>query len=350
MSAGTRMGWGRSAAVVLGLLALIGAGDYLMGLWLSVQLFYLIPIVLAALWLGRRDTYLVAVLCGLVRVLTDVAGGILEHFEPANVFWNRVGELVVFCAVAWALDAWVSLQRELEERVQQRTAALEQASAARDELQKQLFEISRRERGEIGHDLHDGLGQHLTATTMAANLLANRLATAGNPAADDAHRVVGLLQEGIAQTRQLARGLLLSAVEPADLVPELDELADSIRAQHGIACDFTLHGLLPELNATTTSHLFYIAQEAARNAARHGHPTQVAIELTCGEEALLLMVTDDGTGLRETDGSGPGMGLRIMQHRSELIGAGFAIGPGPDGGTCVRCRVPVRAAAVVASP
>jgi signal transduction histidine kinase len=342
--------WGRQRCtlVVLAIIAAIGAVDYVTGYWVSLQLFYLLPIMLSVVWLPESDRWLIATLCVVVRLSGDIAAGIFEHVSPASVLWNRLAELALFCVVVWALDALVSLQRQLEERVRQRTAALEQAIASRDELQGQLLEISRRERGSIGHDLHDGLGQHLTATSMAATLLSNRLAGEGHPAADHARQVVGLLQDGIAQTRQIARGLLLSTVQPADLVAELEELASTVQDQHGIPCDLSADGSVRHLDTAVASHLFFIAQEATRNAARHARATQIAVQLSCDAATVCLQVSDNGSGLPAAPSGNTGLGLRIMRHRSELIGASFSVSPRTPSGTCVRCEVsrpPARSAA-----
>jgi signal transduction histidine kinase len=275
-------------------------------------------------------------------VTSDLADGIFFYnpIPRVNYAWNRLIDLGVSFGLVWVIHALISLHREQEKRVRQRTAALEQAIATRDQLQSQLFEISRRERSAIGHDLHDGLGQHLTATAIAANLLARQLATRGDPSAKDASNIEKLIQEGIGKTRQIARGLLLAAIEPEELVPELEELATKIGDEQHVACSFTKQGDFPKLTAATTSHLFYIAQEAAHNAVRHAQPTRLEISLVEEENTLVLTVTDNGTGLPPLESHQPGMGLRIMVHRAELIGGELSISRAPGSGTRVRCRVP----------
>ena len=94
------------------------------------------------------------------------------------------------------------------------------------------------------------------------------------------------------------------------------------------------------LDVAVASHLFYIAQEATRNAARHAHATAVDISLFAGERALDLAVVNDGQGLPPADARPAGMGLRIMAHRAGLVGGELLVGPGPDGGTAVHCHIP----------
>lgn len=331
----------RAFALIGLLIAVIGWTDLLAGYWISLQLFYLAPIILAVAWLGWRAGCAISLLCVGVRLSGDASAGIFQAVEALPIFWNRLAEFGTFVVISLVLHAVLSLQREMESRVKQRTASLEQAIAARDQLQRELFDISRRERSAIGHDLHDGLGQHLTATAMAANLLAGRLLAAGQPTAADAQGIVRLLQESITKTRQLARGLLLSAIEPDALAPELEELAENLRQEHRLRCEFTHHGTVQGLAVGVSSQLFYIAQEAARNAARHSGGSRITIDLNCEPIALTITVCDDGKGLPRSVAHHPGMGLRIMRHRSELIGATFSIDPISPGGTRVRCRYPL---------
>jgi signal transduction histidine kinase len=330
-----------SITIVAGLVAVVGMLDYLTGIRISLVLFYLIPIALSVPWLGWRAGIVTALASATVRVVGDLANGGYKY--PIVASWNRLIDLVMYFVVVLILHALISLLREVDERVRQRTAALQQVIAERTQLQKELSEISRQERAAIGHDLHDGLGQHLTATSIAANMLAKSLTAAGHPVAKDARTVVNMIHSSIGTTRKIARGLLLAAVEPDELLPELDELASSLGQEFPITFRFVHADVTKDrLNSSVSSHIFYIAQEAARNSARHARASTVEISLFEDEEGLELEVTDNGRGL-QPNGRSAGIGQRIMAHRTELIGGDFTIGPGSDGGTTVRCRVPLPA-------
>ncbi|HXA14310.1 MAG TPA: sensor histidine kinase [Opitutaceae bacterium] len=330
---------GRAIAIIATMVALIGWLDYLAGIRISLALFYLVPITLSVAWLGWQAACVTSIVSTIARVAGDLAVGPYRY--PLAAYWNRFMDLAVYCVVVWVIHVLISLWQQLDQRVRQRTAALEQAVATRNQLQNQLFEVSRRERSAIGHDLHDGLGQHLTATAIATNLLAGQLAARGDPAAGDARAIEKLIQEGIGKTRQIARGLLLAAIEPGELIPELEELATNIRQEQRVPCRFTQQGDCDGLDASIASHLFYIAQEAAHNAVRHAQPTLLEISLVKEGATLVLTVTDNGTGLPPLDSQQPGMGLRIMVHRAELIGGELSIKPAPGGGTRVHCRLPL---------
>ncbi|HTQ30740.1 MAG TPA: sensor histidine kinase [Opitutaceae bacterium] len=334
---------GRSIAIIVAMVVLIGWLDYITGIRISLVLFYLVPITLGVGWLGWRAGCATAVISVVARTVSDVA--LAPYRFPIRAFCNRLADLGIYLVLIWVFHSLISLWRELDQRVRLRTADLEQALRARDELQAQLFEISRRERSTIGHDLHDGLGQHLTATAMAANLLAACLTEARQPTVADAQNIVRMLQQAISQTREIARGLLLAAIEPGELIAEIEELAAMLGHESHVECRFTWRGPFAGLDAAISSHLFYIAQEAARNALRHAHPSLVEISLLADQGAIELTVTDNGSGLPAARASTAGMGLRIMAHRAEIVGGEFSIGPAPAGGTRVRCRVPLPAPA-----
>ena len=333
-----------SITIITGLVAVVGMLDFLTGIRVSLVLFYLIPIALSVPWLGWRAGMVTAFASAAIRVTGDLANGGYKY--PIVASWNRLIDLFMYLVVVMILHALISLLREVDERVRQRTAALQQVIAERTQLQKELSEISRQERAAIGHDLHDGLGQHLTATSIAANMLANSLTSAGHPTAKDARTVVNMIHSSIGTTRKIARGLLLAAVEPDELLPELDELASSLGQEFPITFRFVHADVATDrLNSSVSSHIFYIAQEAARNSARHARATAVEISLFGDEQGFELEVTDNGRGLQPNSRS-TGIGRRVMSHRTELIGGEFAIGAGNDGGTIVRCRVPFPASPV----
>jgi signal transduction histidine kinase len=228
----------------------------------------------------------------------------------------------------------------MEERVRQRTSALTKEIAERERLEKVILEIGERERRSIGRDLHDGLGQHLTGTALTGQILSEKLRARNAEEAAEAQKMVGLVNAAIEQTRHLARGLLLEAIEPEGLPSALQELAATTTEQFRVSCVFRREGGVTLDESGTATHLYRIAQEAVRNALRHGRPRRIDITLASGERGMTLAVSDDGVGLPRTAATSPGLGLRIMAHRAVIIGASFSIEAPSEGGTLVVCRLP----------
>ncbi len=336
--------WSRSfsGSIITAAILAIGLTDFLLGVKISLRVFYFVPIALAVGWLGFPAAVGMSIVSVAVWLLGDYFDGSPFVREP-EIIWNASIVLSMYLVVAWIFDALITLHRQLEERVRERTLALEREAFARGRLQHDLLRISDRERSSIGHDLHDGLCQHLVGTAMAAQVLVEHLAARDEPAAESGRGIVRLVEEGIAQTRNVARGLLLATVAPDRLALELDELAATTARQSGIPCRFSVQGHPHPPDQDTASHLFRIAQEAVRNALRHARPQRLDILLEGDEQTISLTVSDDGRGL-PSGRSGPGMGLRIMAQRAQLMRADFAVEGSLGGGTRVRCRIPLHPA------
>lgn len=199
---------------------------------------------------------------------------------------------------------------------------------------------SARERQRIAHDLHDGLGQLLAGLALKAQSLHETLAAQNRPEAVDAADLVSLANEATAHTRLLARGLD-PVVPPAEtFAAALAKLArDTSRLFRQVTCEFQGDLALTIASAHAAQHLFRVAQEAINNALRHGKATRITIALASDAAALVLTITDNGTGLGQREQSS-GIGIRIMNHRLSSIGGTFALAPGANGGVCVTCRLP----------
>src|SRR6266480_6767587 len=175
----------RKSVIVAGflLMGIIGYVDYLTGYERPLLLFYLLPISLAAWFTGFMTGLGFAVLSIAVSMLSDVAAGI-----PALGFWNAGMAFVSYALFAAVLSKLRILVGELDRRVQERTAALQREMAERQRLDREIAQVADRERRRLGQDLHDRLGQHLTGTALAAQVLKEKLATKSAPEVTEAEK------------------------------------------------------------------------------------------------------------------------------------------------------------------
>ncbi len=326
-----------SGLVCWGLVLLVATIDWLAGPQASFSLFYLIAVALAVIWLNGLVGVLVAFGSAAVRLAGDFLT-LGEVAEPAWIWWNTSVGLLVHLSVVWILSSHLMLHRQLEERVSERTRAWRDAVEARQRIERELREAGSRERAAMGRELHDELCQHLVGSALATKVLGERIKALDRSAANDALKIVGLLEEAIAKTRDMARGLILAGIKPADLGPELAELAAQY-TRNGSVCQFRQDATPVIPDEATAAQLFRIAQEAVRNAFRHGDPSRVNIILGEDARALKLIVEDDGRGLPPPEARGPGMGLRIIAHRAAVIGAELEITSAKDAGTRITCTV-----------
>jgi len=321
------------------LVAVIGAADYFTGFELSLLVFYFLPVCIAVAAVGWRFGTFTAVLSVATWLTGDIAAG--ERFaNPLVPGWNALIALSTYLIVVWLLASVIALQREMEERVRLRTSALTEEIAERVRLEKAVLEITERERRAIGHDLHDGLSQHLTGTALVAQALGSRIAGRSPEDAAEIRKIVSLLEQGIEQTRGLAKGLLLAEIERDGLVNALRDMAASLKAQFHANVELVSGSAVSLDESGTATHLYRIAEEASRNAIRHGRAKKVVVRLEVEPASLVLSVKDDGPGLPPPGSRGQGLGLRIMAHRAAIIGATLSIDSPPGRGTQVTCRLP----------
>ena len=214
----------------------------------------------------------------------------------------------------------------------------------RKRLEKEILEISEREQRRIGHDLHDGLCQHLAGVEMMSQVLEQKLSARSPDAAKRAGDIAKNVREAISQTRSLARGLSPVTLDSEGLVSALQELALNTGKIFGVACRFDCDPPVSVADHAVATHLFRLAQEAVANAIKHGQANQISIRLTSDRGRAILKVDDDGTGFPVEIFKSKGMGLRIMQSRVGMMDGTLSIECNPSGGASVICSVPNRSA------
>ena len=195
----------------------------------------------------------------------------------------------------------------------------------RKRLEEAILRISADEQRRIGQDLHDGLGQHLTGIAFMSKVQEQRLAEKGLPEAAEAARIVKLVNEAINKTRELAHGLLPVVADPLGLMSALSRLAGEVEDLFRISCRFRCDDPVLSHDATVSTHVYRIAQEAVTNGIRHGNAKGILITLSANNGWARLVVEDDGSGFRETPKKRAGMGLQIMKYRARTIGGSLEI-------------------------
>ena len=207
----------------------------------------------------------------------------------------------------------------------------------RARLERQVAMMIDEQRQQLGRDLHDSLGQQLTANGLLAGTLKGR-AESNQPTAD----LIDKLERGIdtakAQLRAIMKGLAPVEIDANGLVHALDELAERTRRDHGVDCRLECPQPLPSLDGFTANQLFLIASEAVHNAVKHARPRSIVVRLE-NADGVCLTVLDDGVGIvrAEQQRSDAGLGLRIMRYRCRIIGGNLRIQRRSEGGTELSC-------------
>jgi len=208
----------------------------------------------------------------------------------------------------------------------------------RRRMEREILEISNREKRRIGQDLHDELGQLLTGICFRIVELETDLTKNNQPEARDASEIVDLVQTAILQSRAMAWGLNPVSLETGGLWNALTSLGRSIEQIYEIPCTLTCPKPVIIPDNETATHVYRIAQEALNNAIKHGKASHLSVSLEQYGSIITLTVQDNGIGLPENQGPHEGMGLRNMHYRAAMIHGSLEIKSSTGGGTLVRCQ------------
>lgn len=191
------------------------------------------------------------------------------------------------------------------------------------------------ERQRIARELHDEIGQSLTAVLLGLKRSIDRAPT---ELKDELHSVQEMVRGSLDEVRMVARRLRPGVLQDLGLPSALDALAADFTAASGIPVIPRLDPNLPALSDDAELVVYRIAQEGLTNVARHAGASTVDLAVRRQARSVTLTLTDDGIGL---DGSPEGAGIRGMRERAILIGADLSLTCPPTGGTVLRLDVPV---------
>lgn len=189
----------------------------------------------------------------------------------------------------------------------------------------------------FSHELHDELGQQLTA--IKTNLSA--LAANGQPNPERVRDGLRLADEAIGNVRQMSQLLHPTILDDFGLEAGLRWLAEGFMARTGIDVQVQSN-YSGRMADETETHLFRIAQEALTNVARHSGAKRVQIDLDARAEEVCLSIRDDGRGLPLAQANGGGMGMIGMRARARSAGGDVAVKSPPGGGVLIEVRAPFR--------
>ncbi len=204
-------------------------------------------------------------------------------------------------------------------------------------LQNGIMRIAEIERQRIGQDLHDGLGQNLTAVTFLIEAFKEKTAERFKVGLPDIENIESMIRDAIVQTRSLSRMLSPVEMERNGLRSALDEMAASTEKIFHVSCKIYQDGNFLVNDNQAATHLFYIAREAVTNSIKHGKAENIHIHLVATGQLLKIVIHDNGVGAQEKKNTG--LGLRIMRYRAGIIGADFHAGNREGGGFEVRVQM-----------
>jgi len=268
--------------------------------------------------------------------------GVPEIFEDHFVPWDRWFENRIY-PTAEGITVFFSevTERKRSERILQRSQ--QQLSALTAHLQSSI----EAERQRIARELHDDLGQTLTALRLDLSMLRRQSAEASGAAAEEVRAeidaMLALIDDIVRSVRRIIRDLRPEVLDTLGIADALRWLAAEFTRRHHIPCALEIAALPDRIDQHRSTALFRIMQEALSNVARHADATSVTAALTLHENSIILSVTDDGRGIADEDrGKHASFGLLGIEERVKPYGGTLSILRADGGGTALTVRIPLQ--------
>ncbi len=222
----------------------------------------------------------------------------------------------------------------------ERDAAEARLREAENNYRRELLQAARREQQRLGREMHDALGQELTAIALMARGMEQRAKQSAPDWTAATHELSQACRRAARATRAMSHGLLADLDETGDIGKALRDLVGRVPADAGMTVTSSVADGL-QFSPEVANSLYRIAQEALNNALKHSSASQVRISLQPQDHAQArLLIEDNGIGaVTVQDASTGGHGLSSMRYRAELVGGRFSCESLPGLGTRVMCQV-----------
>jgi len=209
------------------------------------------------------------------------------------------------------------------------------------ELAARLESVREEERARVAREIHDELGQALTAIKIDLASLIRSLRPDQEEELEKAESILRLVDQTILSVRRIATELRPSILDDLGLVAAIDWEAEEFEARTGTKCRLDLPDDDIVIDPKRTTAIFRIFQETLTNITRHAEATRVDVRLGREDGDIVLEVSDNGRGIdQERLSTGRSFGILGMQERTLLLGGEFTISGAPGKGTIVRLRIP----------
>ncbi len=296
----------------------------------------LIALFSAAAASAGAEVFVLAGIRGLVRATRRLGQGDLAVRAPERWDGGEVNELA---------HAFNVMAAALQTRDAEALTAQEQLRA----LSRRLQAAREEESARIARDLHDQLGQALTALKLDMAWLSRRMEGAdGTTAAlglvrDRTADMVKCIDGTIELVRRISTELRPGVLDTLGLAAALEWQAGEFEARAGVRCEVEVGAVGPDIDPAVSTAVFRIFQEALTNVGRHAQARTVRAALDEQDGLIVLRVHDDGRGIRESEASGPrSIGVLGMRERANLLGGTIEVTGSPEAGTTIDVRIPLR--------
>lgn len=207
-------------------------------------------------------------------------------------------------------------------------------------LVRRMGMIRDEERKKLALEIHDRLGQELSAMKMNIATLAARVKN-DDGASEKIRQIRELIDASMQTARSLTQSLSPSMFDTEGLADALEKQVREFEKFSGISCTCKMDRHIKTGKAEISIAVYRILQEALSNVAQHAEATQVVVKCEAVEQSVVLTIFDNGKGIRDDDeGQGDAFGILGMKERASTFGGSVSVKRISEKGTCVTARIP----------
>ena len=251
----------------------------------------------------------------------------------------------MFYSLASSRSRAVAIANEITKDLRESEEGLRNSAEQLQALSRRLVDVQESERRQFSRELHDRVGQNLTALSISVDILKTQLPGNGNEAfrsrLDDA---AALLESTSGAIENVMSELRPPMLDDYGLLPALQWYANEFSSRTGIQVSVDGDERIERMTQASEIALFRIMQEALNNVVKHAHARRVHITLEHSDTQFIMSVSDDGVGVdaasTPVSRRRPGLGMVTMRERTQAIGGQFEIGFASGRGTQVVVRIP----------
>lgn len=337
------------------LLSAVALTDFFTTKEISFSIFYLIPIAFVTWNTQRLYGIFFSFVCAFLWIYMDTNGfEIVTNY--ALHFWSTIVRFGFFIIVAILISKLKVLKVNQENIITQRTsellneisdhekskAELLQKSRQLRELNKKIESIKEDQNVQIAREIHDELGQSLTAINLEVNWVAKKHAANADIVAR-MQEISKIAENTIGTVRKISSDLRPRLLDQLGILPAIESLLKDFRTRTKIDTELIMPELNVKLDSTGSITVYRIFQEALTNIARHSGCTKVKADIGIEMNSLMIKIKDNGIGfnLKNKINETKSLGLISMQERAEMIHGSLEIKTNENLGTEIILKVPL---------
>ncbi|MFN7992666.1 MAG: histidine kinase [Bryobacteraceae bacterium] len=263
-----------------------------------------------------------------------------------DAFIQRMLGITVLLGLGIAALTVLRMSR-LEKHAEDQRLRTENAERELRRLSRQLVQAQEEERKSLSRELHDEIGQTLTALRMELRSLQELRTAPEEQFGDHIEDAKRLAEQSLRALRDMAMGLRPSMLDDLGLGPAVQWQARQFAKHAGIPVNVQIDGIPSQLPESHRTCIYRVVQEALTNCARHAHAKRIDIVISSGSGGISVSVKDDGVGFDPSNVRGRGLGLVGMEERVLVLGGALKITSQRHRGTVLSATIPVYSEVVV---